>query len=38
MWVFYLYYDAEGLRSGIEEDGRLVEFIFCGQEVVTELE
>ena len=32
------HYDAEGLRSGIEEDGRLVQFIFRGQEVVTELE
>ncbi len=31
-------YDAEGLRSGIEEDGRLVQFIFRNQEVVTELE
>ena len=32
------HYDAEGLRSGIEEDGRLVQFIFRGQEVVTQLE
>ena len=32
------HYDAEGLRSGIEEDGTLVQFIFRGQEVVTELE
>ncbi|MFG6410656.1 MAG: RHS repeat-associated core domain-containing protein [Bacteroides acidifaciens] len=32
------HYDAEGLRSGIEKDGRLVQFIFRGQEVVTELE
>lgn len=32
------HYDVEGLRSGIEEDGRLVQFIFREQEVVTELE
>ena len=32
------HYDAEGLRSGIEEDGRLVQFIFRSQEVVTQLE
>ena len=32
------HYDAEGLRRGIEEDGRLVQFIFREQEVVTELE
>ena len=32
------HYDAEGLRSGMEEDGRLVQFIFRSQEVVTQLE
>ena len=29
-------YDAEGLRHEIEEDGKLVQFIFRGDEVVTE--
>ncbi|MDE7272603.1 MAG: hypothetical protein K2N95_06005 [Lachnospiraceae bacterium] len=29
-------YDAEGLRHEMEEDGRLVQFIFCGDEVVAE--
>ena len=29
-------YDAEGLRHELEEDGRLVQFIFRGREVVTE--
>ena len=30
------YYDAEGLRHQIEEDGQLVQFIFSGKEVVVE--
>ncbi|MDE7200650.1 MAG: hypothetical protein K2O91_01795, partial [Lachnospiraceae bacterium] len=29
-------YDAEGLRHEMEEDGRLVQFIFRGDEIVTE--
>ena len=29
-------YDAEGLRHEMEEDGKLVQFIFCGDEIVTE--
>ena len=29
-------YDAEGLRNEMEEDGKLVQFIFRGDEVVTE--
>ena len=29
-------YDAKNLRHEMEEDGKLVQFIFCGQEVVME--
>ena len=29
-------YDAEGLRHEMEEDGRLVQFIFRGDEIATE--
>jgi RHS repeat-associated protein len=30
------HYDAEGLRSEIEENGKLVQFLYSGQEVVAE--